>query len=204
MRRTMMLAVCAAAMAAWTSAAQASDCKGCAPIKATGQGFCDHCGSGKIYGINLASRKLYDELAGDAKAIDELKESSCPGCKSAATAKAGACKHCKVFVANGRVFRSPTAYVLARGDKVDLSAMKCEGCKTAAKAQSTCKHCKTSFVADHAYSTVGFQAAAKKALETVKAAVKDAAHCEDCAVARVSDGKCGKCKIAFEHGKPVS
>ena len=168
-------------MGLWATAAQAGACKGCEPIKKTGQGFCDHCGAGKIYGVKMSSRKLYDALAGDAKALDKAKKSPCPGCKAAAN-KNGACEHCKIFVADGRVFHSATAQALARGKKIDVEKMKCAGCKYAAKSSGTCEGCNVRFVADRKYSSEGFHAAAKKAFATVKAAAKDAAHCEDCAV----------------------
>lgn len=203
MRRVMMTAMCLAALAAWTNAAYAGNCKSCELIKKAGQGFCDHCKSGKIYGLKVASRKLYDALAGEEGKIEELKKSHCPGCKSAA-AKGGSCEHCGVFVVNHRVFHSETAAALARGVKVDAAGLKCKGCIDAAKNHGTCEHCKTQFVADRVFHSKSFAEAAVKAYETVKQAVKDASHCEGCALARIHDGKCKDCKVSFKHGKPVS
>ncbi len=204
MRRIAMIVICFVGVAAWTGTAFAGDCKGCAKIKEKGEGFCSHCGSGKIFGVKLASKKLYDALAGDEAGIKKLKESSCTGCNTAAE-KDGACKHCGLFVANGRVYRTATAQALARGKPVKEEHLKsCYNCAKAAKEDGHCTACDVHFVAHRSYKSKTFHEAALKAYETIKAAVKDAAHCETCAVARVGDGTCKACKVSFKYGKPVS
>ncbi len=203
MRRVMVTVACLTAVAAWSGAVYAGDCAGCAVIKKDGQGYCDHCGSGKIYGLKVASRKLYDALAGEEGKIDDLKKSPCSGCKTAA-AKSGDCAHCKVFVANDRIYHSGTARALARGERVDAHGLECKRCAYAAGKSGSCKACDKHFAADRSYKTASFHEAALKAYETVKQAVRDASHCENCAVARVADGTCKDCKVAFKNGKPVS
>ena len=47
-----------------------------------------------------------------------------------------------------------------------------------------------------------FYDSALVAFDVIKKAVKTSAHCEKCAVAMVSDGKCGECKVSFKDGKP--
>lgn len=200
----MMMGLCLVAVLAWTNTANAGDCKGCETIKAAGEGFCDHCGGGMIYGLKVKSKKLYDALAGDGAKLAKVKESKCAGCKSAA-AEDGACAHCDVFVANGKVYKSKTAQILGRSKLVSSKMLeRCGGCATAAKDNGSCTGCDAHFVGNHKYKSKSFQEAALTALKTVKAAIKDAAHCENCALARVADASCKGCDVTFKNGKPVS
>lgn len=211
MRRKLMMLACLAAVGSFSFSAVAGDygkCKGCEKVKKAGEGFCDGCGKGVAYGLKLASRSLFDALAGTEGAIEDLKNSKCPGCKTAATTN-GTCSGCKIFVANDRVYLSPAAHALARGTpitdkKVADGLEKCEGCASSAKSSSFCEGCGVGFVANRAYETKDFFLAAAKAFVTIKTAIKDTGHCEKCAVARVTDGKCTECKVSFKDGEPVS
>ena len=100
MRGVMML-FCLASVATWTNSAFAGSCEGCSKIKTTGEGFCDHCGSGKIFGIKVTSRELYNALTGEEGMVEALKKSGCKGCKTAVE-KSGACDHCRVCMASIR------------------------------------------------------------------------------------------------------
>ena len=178
-------------------------CKGCAKIKTAGEGFCDGCNSGKIFGLKLTSHKLFDSLAGSSESLEKMKNSKCSGCQEAAKTS-GACDHCNVFVASGKVYKNRFAHALARGTRVDHSAKtECTGCAKAVKTSGFCSGCDVGVVADRTFKTRGFYDAAVKAYETVKAAIKDSTHCEACSTARISDGKCEDCKVAFKDGKPI-
>ena len=178
-------------------------CKGCAKIKSTGEGFCSGCKSGKIFGLKLASQKLFDSLAGSSSSLDKVRGSKCQGCKKAAKTDGG-CEHCGVYVAAGKVYTNRFAHALALGKQIDHSIKKeCPGCAKAVKTSGFCSGCDVGVVADRTYKTRGFYDAAVKAYETVKAAIKDATHCEACSTARVSDCKCENCKVAFKDGKPI-
>jgi len=200
-----MLLACLATVSFVAADVQAGPgCKACAEIKAKGEGFCDDCGAGMIYGLELKSRLLYDALAGDAEVIDDLKK-ACPGCKKAAETD-GTCEHCNIHIAHGKMYLSKCAHAVARGATVDMAKVaksECPGCQEAAKSGGFCTHCNVGFVANHQYKESSFYEAAKKALETITLAVKDAGHCEQCAVARVTDGTCSQCKVTYKDGMPT-
>lgn len=202
-----MTIACIACVGVWMASAPAVagdyDCKGCAKIKSAGEGFCAHCKSGKIFGLKVSSQKLFDSLAGSSAYMEKVKSSKCSGCKDAAKTN-GACEHCNVYVASGKVYKNRFAHALARGTLVDHSATKkCPGCVKAAKSGGFCSGCDVGVVADRTFKTRGLYDSAVKAFETVKAAIKDAAHCEACSTARISDGKCEHCKVAFKDGKAI-
>lgn len=208
MRRRLMMLTCMVAIGAWTAATIAGgpECKGCAKVKTEGEGFC--CGKGKVFDLDLTNKAVYELLAGTAGQIDKLKNSPCPSCKTAAT-DSGVCKHCKVYVANDRVYKSPPAYVLASGklmgpEKSKGMGAKCAGCAQASSSGAGfCGHCNVGFVAHRAFKSKETYDKAVNAYETIEAAVKDAAHCEKCATARLTDGKCESCQVSFKYGKPV-
>ena len=205
MRRTVWTLMCVAGMGVWTAAAfGGDDCKGCAKIKMAGQGFCADCKTGQIFGLTLTSQGLFDTLAGSSDTLAKMKDSKCPGCKEAVENN-GTCEHCHNFVASGKVYKNSFAYTLARGDQIDRAAKKsCPGCAEAVKNKSGfCSACDVGIVAGRAFKTRSFYDSATKAYETVKAAVKDASHCEMCSTARLTNGTCEHCKVAFKDGKPV-
>jgi hypothetical protein len=208
MKKALMALMCGVAVAAWTAPAIAGSCEGCEVIKEHGFGFCDHCNKGKIYGLELTSKNLYDALTGEEGVAEDLKKSECKGCRAAAENN-GSCDHCGVHVAHSKVYMSKTAHTLAMGipmsdPKVAKGIEKCSGCASAAKNHKFCSACNVGFVGESAYKSKESHDAALAAHEVLKAAIKDTGHCDRCAVARVTDGKCAHCNVHFKGGKPVS
>jgi len=206
MRRGLMLLLCLAAVGAWSGTAMAGgdNCPGCAKIKDTGQGFCGHCGSGKVCGLKLASQKLYDVLAGSTEMADKAKESKCPDCQKA-VASGGSCAKCGVHIAGGKGFKSEPAYAMAKGEWVSpekAEAIKCPGCTAALKSNGFCATCKVGYVGERKFEGQESYDLAVAAYEVVKAAIEDAKHCDQCAVARLTDGRCPQCGSSFKQGKP--
>lgn len=174
----------------------AGDCKGCAKVVKTGEGFC--CGHGKAFGVELTSKKLYKSLAGVELAADDIK---CGGCKKAMKAD-GRCDHCNVAMAHGHAYHSPVAYALARGKVMsNTNAAHCAGCKTALASNGSCTACKVGFVAGRMFADGSLLDAAKDAYATLVKAAEVAGKCEACAVAMVTDGECSHCKVKFKDGK---
>ena len=199
MLRTMLTLLSIVAVVGATSPAVAGDCKGCKAVAKKGEGF--HCGKGQIFGVKLASQKLYESLAG--KEIDAANI-KCAGCKTAVETS-GKCEHCKVAMANGRVYHSMVGHTLAKGMPVTAKkAAKCGGCKTAHKENGFCKHCRVGFVAGRVFAAKKVYEAATKAFETLAKAVETAPKCEVCAVAMVTDGRCDSCDVSFKDGKKIS
>ena len=81
--------------------------------------------------------------------------------------------------------------------------MGCGGCAKHSSGAGFCSHCDVGFVAHRAFRSKERYDKALDAYETIKAAVKDAKHCEECATARLTDGKCEHCRVIFKYGKPV-
>jgi len=209
MRRGLIVVMSLAAVAVWTVPSLAGPgCKGCAKIKKVGHGFCDHCGGGKIFGLKVKSRAVYDVLAGSAEMGEKVKASPCPGCKKAFKTN-GTCAHCGISVVDGRVYKSHAAYMLASGklvtpEKAHKMASHCKGCAEAAKnGHGFCAECNAGMVANRMFAPKAKYEEAVKAYELVKTALKDAGHCENCAIARLTDGKCPHCKVSFKGGKAI-
>ena len=208
MRRGLMLLTCMVAIGSLTAATVAggsdcTGCKGCNKVKKAGEGFC--CGKGTIFGLKVSNQAVYDLLAGTEGMAEKMKNSRCPSCREA-FANNGSCEHCKVYVANGRVYKSWAAHVLASGKRTgpgESDGMGCGGCAQHSAGEGFCSHCDVGFVAHRAFRSKERYDKALDAYETVKDAVKDAKHCEKCATARLTDGKCEHCQVSFKYGKPV-
>lgn len=196
-----VLALAFAASAHWMpSAAAGGKCPGCAKVAEKGEGSC--CGTSYAFGMKIESKKLYAALAG--MKVDAEKV-GCPGCKNA-IAHDGDCEHCGVHAANGKVYRSPVAAVLAKGtpmsgEVVEACPKRCDACKVAFEKNEMCSGCGVGFVAGRMYKGEKDYKAALVAHKTLEHAVKAASHCEDCAVGLVMNGSCDKCNVKFEDGK---
>lgn len=179
----------------------AENCKECATIAKSGEGFCAHCGHGKFFGINITSKDLFGVLAGTP--VDAAK-TQCEGCKTAIEAN-GVCKKCGVGIANGKAYKSMFAYKLAKGLPAQPSMVEgkdaCPGCKAAFKDNGFCTSCNAGFVSGRMYLDKNEFEGAKTALATINAAVEAGKKCEGCAAAMLTDGTCAKCKASFKDGK---
>ena len=189
---------CVLVLMAMAAPTWAGDCKGCQTIAEGKDGFCH--GKGRIFGVELASQKLYDTLAGAA--IDKTKL-DCPGCKAAAK-NDGWCDKCKLALAGDRAFRSPYAHRIARGQAVNVEvASKCAGCKAARDTNGFCTACNVGYVADRVFSDKESYEQARDDRTTLQLASRTATKCESCAVGLVTDGECERCKVRYKEGKPL-
>lgn len=200
MVRRMMIVSSVAAILATTAPVFAGGCKGCNKVAEKGEGFC--CGKGKVFGVELSSKKLYAALVGDK--VDPATAAKCPcsDCKKALKTN-GKCDKCQ-FVA-GKKYQSPVAYVLAKGTPISAELIaacpkRCEHCKAAFKKDGRCDKCGVGFVAGRMYDNEKDHAAALVAFKTLTKAATAANHCEQCAVALVTDGKCKACNVSFKNG----
>jgi hypothetical protein len=200
MKKAMILGL--SMVVAWTIVPSATaGCDGCEKIKAEGQGFCDHCSKGMIYGVDVKSEEVYKVLAGAPIYKSAISTMKCDGCKTAAL-KNGVCEHCHVGVADGRIYHSIPAHTLATGKLVSQEKMTCPSCKEHAADGGFCSSCSVGFVGGRAYkSEVKFKEAQHAHEIVAKAA---GAKCEHCAVALVTDGECEHCRVAFKDGKKVT
>lgn len=196
MVRTILTLVCGLAVLGMAAPAQAGGCKGCQRVAKAGDGFC--CGKGKAFGVELTSRKLYDAIAGKTVDTDKMK---CHGCKKAAKTN-GTCSHCKVGVADGKLYHSLIAHKIAVGTPYAAEkAAKCSSCKSAHEHNGFCTGCNAGFVAGRLFKTKETYDAALAAHTTIVKAAKASSHCEACAVAMVTDGSCAHCNVSFKDGK---
>ena len=200
MVRTMLTLACVLTVAALPAVTRAADCSGCKTVRDKGEGFC--CGKGKAFGVDLTSQRLYEALAGKKVNPDQMK---CAGCKSAAGAN-GVCKHCKIGVVDGQVYKSMVAHALAKGKPVTSKDVAgcggCAGCETAHADNGLCPHCKVGFVAGRMFRNEEGYRAALAAHKILVEAAKLAKRCERCAVAMVTGGsKCTGCGGSSTGGK---
>lgn len=196
--RSLMIALCVAAVAGMATPVFAA-CPGCAKVAKAGDGFC--CDKGTVFGTDLTSKKLYTALAGKVVVADSAKKGGCPTCKTSTN-----CDACRV--ASGKRYASTVAYTLAKGkvlsaEKMAGSAHGCPGCTTAFKKSGKCDKCAVGFVGGRKYAAKDYDAAVAAHAVLVKA-VETAGHCEKCAVAMVTDGRCEECKVQFKDGKVAS
>lgn len=195
MIRNLMVLGCVLAFAGAANPVMAG-CKGCDKVAKSGEGF--HCDKGKIYGVELTSKKLFKALEGQKVNKAELK---CAGCKKAAETN-GKCSHCNVSIANGQSFHSNVSYALAMGTPVSAEkAAACDSCKTAHKDNGFCTGCSVGFVAGRIFKSEDNYKAAKAAFATLVKAASASTKCAACAVAMVTDGECEHCKVSFKDGK---
>ncbi len=192
-----VLVLAAAVVVAGASApALAGACKACDKIAHGDDGFC--CGKGQIFGLKLASKTLYEALAGHAV---DAKSLTCSGCKVAAKTD-GSCAHCQVVAANGKFYHSRAAHILAKGKPVSVrKASYCTGCNTAHADNGYCSGCGVGSVAGRAFKEKAQYEAALAAYATITKAVRASSQCEACAVAMVTDGSCDHCRVRFKNGK---
>lgn len=197
--RTMLrkagLIACVLAIAGFAAPSLAAGCPGCDKVEKTGHGFC--CGSGKSFGVALASEKLFKSLEGEKVDISKMK---CDGCKKAAE-NGGSCDHCNAYFHDGKVYHSKIAVALAKGEAIPAEkAAHCAGCKTAYDQNTQCTGCGVGFVAGRMYKTADYKAALA-AHKLLAKAVETAKKCEACAVAMVTDGECAHCNVQFKDGQ---
>ncbi|MCP4246979.1 MAG: hypothetical protein GY778_08005 [bacterium] len=198
MFRTMLTVACAVLVVGWAVPAMAGDCPGCKKIEKQGEGFCGHCDQGKIFGVELASQKLYDAVAGEKVDAEKMK---CDGCKKAAK-KNDTC--CGKSYAAGKAFKSPVGYKLAMGKPYTAKkAAHCPGCKNAFESNGFCTGCNEGFVASRAFKSKENYDAALAAHKTLAKAAKTSKKCEACAVAMVTDGACKHCNVSYKDGSVV-
>lgn len=196
MVRSMLTLVASVVLLASAVPAMAAGCPGCDKVAKAGEGFC--CGKGKIYGVQLPSKKLYTALAGHK--IDPAKM-KCAGCKAAAKTD-GRCEHCGVGAADGKMFHSKVSHTLAKGQPMSAEKAKhCSACASAHKNNGFCSGCSAGFVAGRLFVGKASHEAAVEARKILVMAADAAKKCEACAVAMVTDGKCEHCKVSFKDGK---
>ena len=106
MLRTLLTLAGVVALLGAGAPAIAGGCKGCDKVAHKGEGFC--CGKGQAFGVELTSRKLYNQLEGHAVDTEKIK---CSGCKYAAKT-GGRCSHCNVGIANGKAYTSTVAHMM--------------------------------------------------------------------------------------------
>lgn len=193
-------------IASWSSAAMACDGQDktasgakVSLVKDT-TGFED--GSGILYGVKLVSEKLYNALVGFEINKDKMR---CPSCKTAFEHN-GQCEHCRIGIADGKAYRSPVSYRLAKGKVITEELMsscpkQCGECKKAYTENGRCEECKVGFVAGRMYTTDEDYKAAQAAHAVLVRAAKAATMCESCATAMVTDGTCDHCKVKFKDGQ---
>lgn len=207
MSRKMITLCCTLAVAAFALPTETlAGCTGCETIKANGEGFCDHCNAGLAFGVKVKDKTVYDLLAGDAAKFEKAKDSQCPGCASAAKNESQ-CKHCNVFVANGKVYKTAAAQAIAKGkpvtDDMKTKMASCSGCTKHLADNGYCTGCSVGFVANRMYKEKADYDAARKAHALVVAVAKEPSHCKGCTKAMLTNGSCSHCNVSFKDGKPV-
>jgi len=160
MRRVMLacaaLCICIAPAMAGPKEKGGKECAGCADMKKSGEGWCDHCKAGMVAHVDVKDAKVYKAMKdssfakawekGEAVKVSEVK---CADCKKMVEShKDGWCKKCNAGLVAGHVFKSEADYKKADHAMTVLrsaSKSKCEGCAVAMVSDGKCDQCKTSY-----------------------------------------------------------
>jgi len=174
------------------------DCPNCKAIMEKGEGWCTTCNKGMMYGCELASKKLYDTLAGESADAAKI---TCPTCKTAMGSN-GVCETCKVGFTSGKMYKAMCSYKLAMGKPSTAEqAAHCPGCKAGYEKNGYCSGCDMGYVAHRGFQGKDSYDGAVKAHSVIAKACKT--KCEGCAVAMVTDGTCEQCKMTYKNGEVV-
>lgn len=158
-------------------------------------------GKGTVFDLEVTKQSLYDLLIGEKVKADDL---TCPSCKEAFNTD-GVCTKCKLGFVKGRMYRSPYAYTMAKGEPYDPS--KYTACKDVAGALAKndfCADCGYGFVAHRAFKGVEDHHWAVVAYDTIKRAIARSQICETCGTAILTNGNCPKCKIAYRQQRAIN
>lgn len=119
----------------------------------------------------------------------------CSGCAKIAKGSDGFC--CGKGKAFGVRMNSKKLYAALAGHKIEKDAIKCAGCKKAAKTDGRCEHCGVG-AADGKFfhSKVSYALAKGKPIST-----EQAKQCSSCATAHKSNGFCTGCNAGFVAGR---
>lgn len=119
----------------------------------------------------------------------------CAGCSKVAKVGEGFC--CGKGKIYGVKLSSKKLYAALAGHKIDDEAIKCAGCKAAAKSNGRCEHCGVGAADGKLFHSKPSHALAKG---TVVSAAK-AAHCDACLLAFKINGYCSGCDSGFVAGR---
>lgn len=123
-------------------------------------------------------------------------------CKEIKKVGYGYCKGCSTGTLFGVKLSSAKLYDALAGHDMDMSKVKCSGCKAAAKTNGTCDKCNVSIADGKAYhSMASYSLALGKEVKT------DKIKCKSCKEAAYNNGFCEGCSkgmVAHRMFKPRS
>jgi len=164
-------------------------------------GWCDTHDVGYVASIEIRSRLLYETLDAHGHQLD-LGTFECASCRSA-IATSGFCAEHRVGFVNGLAYFSRLTYELARGERCDAATISCAVCRKHAEGSGWCEEHRLGMIGRVAIRDRAAFEHAAAALEVLQAANREAARCEHCAMAIVTDGWCPLCRISYKNGKPL-
>ena len=195
MRRLWINGCMAALLLSATLAHAGGECCDSAKVK---NAWCEGCKVGFFADISLTSQKLHGALSA-AKMNPESLE--CGGCRVALEESTTCCDR---YFTRGYAYKSRFAADLARGKRIDVAKLECEGCKTASGKNGWCEGCSFGLVGNYSFKDQKSHAAAVMAHAIIKKANDTVQKCESCAIAMVTDGSCATCDVSFRDGKKMT
>lgn len=174
-------------------------------------GWCDRCEIGYVASIEVRSSILFEALDAHGHDIDPESASlrSCLGCE-VALKNDGYCPQTRCGFVGRQAYFSRLTYLLARGEKRDLSKVACTVCTTNAsdrtlpvKGRGWCDQCAVGMIGDVAFRDPKMFKAAAKQYELLLKAIKTSERCGTCAAAQFYGRRCPICRISYKTGEPV-
>ena len=174
-------------------------------------GWCDRCEIGYVASIEVRSSILFETLDAHGHEIDPESASlqSCPGCV-VALKNDGYCPQTRCGFVGKLAYFSRLTYLLAKGERTDLSRITCTVC-TANAADTTlpvhgrgwCDECKVGLIGNVAFRDPKMFKAAAKEYERLLKAIKTSERCGTCGAAQFYGRRCPICRISYTTGEPV-
>lgn len=156
---------------------------------------------GYVGDVPIRSAWLFDAVDPYGHDVD-VTMFPCPACQRA-IAEDGFCREHKVGFVDRRAYFSVLTHHLAKGVVDPPEAVRCPRCRRNAKGHGWCDAHRVGRIGAVALKDRQEFEEAVGAADILRAANGDAARCDRCAVARITDTECPYCRIRYREGKPI-
>jgi hypothetical protein len=172
----------------------------CASARGT-NGWCPVHELGYVAGVKVTSRWLYEAIDAHGHQVD-LTTYNCPSCQKA-IATDGFCDAHRVGFVKKQAYYSLLTYELGKAELRPEGSIACPTCRKNAVAHGWCAKSGVGMIGPFAIKDRHEYDRAAAALDVFLIANREAARCNYCAGAIITDGECPICRIRYKDGKAV-
>jgi hypothetical protein len=172
----------------------------CATARET-NGWCAVHELGYVAGVKVTSRWLYETIDAHGHQLD-LSTFACPSCRTA-IATDGFCDIHRVGFVEKQAYYSLLTYELGKAEVRPDGSITCPTCRKNAATHGWCAKSGVGMIGPFAIRDRHEYDRAAAALDVFLIANREAARCNYCAGAIITDGECPICRIRYKDGKPV-